>query len=297
MLKRFALLALCFTVNLAPTRAQTADEKKATISYLQGLQSSEGGFLAVAPDPKSNRINTPSLRATSSALRALKYFGGEATDKKVAAKFVASCFDKKSGGFTDHVGGRPDVAVTAIGLMAVVELKMPADDYIEPAVNYLGENAKNFDDIRIAVAGLEAVGKRAKQADDWLEQVRKLANEDGTFGKGDGKARDTGGSVVAILRLGGKVEHKDNVLKALKAGQRSDGAFGKDGTDKSDLESSYRVMRAFHMLKEKPADVDALRTFIAKCRSKDGGYGIGPGTESSVSSTYFAATILHWLDE
>jgi prenyltransferase beta subunit len=297
MLKRFALLAVCFTVYLAPARAQTADEKKATIAFLHGLQSADGGFLAAVPDPKSNRPNKPSLRATSSALRALKYFGGEAFDKKAAAKFVASCFDKDTDGFTDLVGGKPDVAVTAVGLMAVVELKMPADDYVEPAVKYLGENAKNFEDIRIAVAGLEAVGKRAKQADDWLEQVRKMANEDGTFGKGDGKARDTGGSVVAILRLGGKVEHKEGVLRALKAGQRGDGAFGKDGTDKSDLESSYRVMRAFHMLKEKPADVDALKTFIAKCRNKNGGYGVAPGQESTVSATYFASIILYWLDE
>jgi prenyltransferase beta subunit len=297
MLKRFSLLVVCFTVCLVPARAQTADEKKATIAYLQGLQTPEGGFLAASPDPKSNRVDKPSLRATSSALRALKYFGGEALDTKAAAKFVASCFDKESGGFTENVGGKPDVAVTAVGLMAVVELKMPTETYVEPAVKYLAENAKSFEDIRIAVAGLEAVGKRPKQADDWLEQVRKMATDDGTFGKGDGKARDTGGSVVAILRMGGKVEHREDVLKVLKAGQRGDGAFGKDGTDKSDLETSYRVMRAFHMLKEKPADVDALKTFLAKCRNKNGGYGVAPGKEATVSGTYFASIILHWLDE
>src|SRR6266852_5425822 len=257
MLKRFALLVVCFTVYLVPARAQTADEKKATIAYLQELQTPDGGFLAATPDPRSNRVNKPSLRATSSALRALKYFGGEASNAKCAAKFVASCFDKESGGFTEYVGG-------------------------EPAVKYLGENAKNFEDIRIAVAGLEAVGQRPKQADDWLEQVRKTLNDDGTLGKGDGKARDTGGSVVAILRMGGNVEHKEDVLKALKAGQRGDGAFGKDGTNKSDLETSYRVMRAFHMLKEKPADVNALKTFIAKCRNKNGGYGVAPGQEATV---------------
>jgi prenyltransferase beta subunit len=297
MSKRFSLLVVCFAVCAVPVCAQTAEEKKATIAYLQGLQTPDGGFLAAAPDPKSNRVNKPSLRATSSALRALKYFGGEASDAKAAAKFVASCFDKDSGGFTDSMGSKPDVAVTAVGLMAVVELKMPTEPYVEPAVKYLGENAKTFDDIRIAVAGLEAVGKRAKQMDDWLVQVRKMANEDGTFGKAEGKARDTGGSIVAILRIGGKLEHKEDVLKALKAGQRGDGAFGKDGTDKSDLESSYRVMRAFHMLKEKPADVEALKTFIAKCRNKNGGYGVAPGQESSASGTYFAAIILHWLDE
>jgi prenyltransferase beta subunit len=297
MLKRFVLVGVCYSICLVPVRAQTADEKKATIAYLQGLQTAEGGFLAATPDPRSNRVNKPSLRATSSALRALKYFGGEASDAKAAAKFVSACFDKESGGFADIVGAKADVAVTAVGLMAVVELKMPSDDYVGPVLRYLGENAKNFEDIRIAAAGMEGVGKRAKQAGDWLEQVKKTANDDGTFGKGDGKARDTGGSVATILRLGGTVERKDAVLKTLKAGQRGDGAYGKDGADKSDLESSYRVMRAFHMLKDKPADVDALKTFVAKCRNKNGGYGVAPGQESTASGTYFAAIILHWLDE
>jgi prenyltransferase beta subunit len=173
---------------------------------------------------------------------------------------------------------------------------MPSDSYVEPALKYLATNAKSFDDIRIAAAGLEAVGKRPKIADDWLAQVAKLANPDGTFGKGDGQTRDTGSSVVVQLRLSGEVENKANVMKALKSGQRKDGAFGKGGTDKSDLESSYRVMRAFKMLKEKPEDVESLKGFIAKCRNQDGGYGVAPGQPSTVSATYFAATILHWVE-
>jgi hypothetical protein len=50
------------------------------------------------------------------------------------------------------------------------------------------------------------------------------------------------------------------------------------------------------MLKQKP-DENKLREFISKCRNKDGGYGLTPGKESAVSSTYFACIILHWLDE
>jgi prenyltransferase beta subunit len=297
MLTRRVILALVFPLVVTHAYAQTADEKKATIAYLQSLQTPEGGFLAAAPDPKSNRASKPSLRATSSAIRALKYFGGAPGDKDAAAKFVASCFDKDSGGFTDMVGGKPDVSTTAVGLMAVVELKMPTDPYVDPAVKYLAANVKNFDDIRIAVAGLEAVNKRPKEADTWRDQVTKMANADGTFGKGDGKTRETGGAAVALLRLGDKLENKVEIVKTLKAGQRTDSAFGKDGTDTSDLESSYRVMRAFHMLKQKPSDVSGLTGFIAKCRNKDGGYGVAPGQPSSASGTYFASIILHWLEE
>ena len=297
MFTRHAIFALVVPLVVTHAYAQTADEKKATIVYLQSLQTPDGGFLAAAPDPKSNRVNKASLRATSSAIRALKYFGSAPGDKDAAAKFVASCFDKDSGGFTDMVGGKPDVTTTAISLMAVVELKMPTDPYVEPAVKYLAANVKNFDDIRIAVAGLEAVNKRPKEADTWRDQVAKMANADGTFGKGDGKTRETGGAAVALLRLGDKLENKAEIVKTLKAGQRTDGAFGKDGTDTSDLESSYRIMRAFHMLKEKPSDVAALTGFIAKCRNKDGGYGVAPGQPSSASGTYFASIILHWLEE
>src|SRR5262249_35004214 len=132
-----------------------------------------------------------------------------------------------TGGFADGPGGKVDVATTAVGLMAVTELKLSQDRYTQPAVKYLLDNAKTFEEIRIAAAGLEAVEKRPPQVSAWLEQVAKMRNPDGTYGKGDGQARDTGSAVVVVLRLGGKVEQPDNVLKALKAGQRPDGAFGK----------------------------------------------------------------------
>src|SRR6185369_5650855 len=101
-----------------------------------------------------------SLRATSSALRALKYLGGEVADRDSCAKFVTACFDKTTGGFRDRPGdGKPDVATTAIGLMAVVELKMRVDDYAGPVTDFLAKNAKTFEEVRIAAAGLESLGK------------------------------------------------------------------------------------------------------------------------------------------
>jgi hypothetical protein len=46
-----------------------------------------------------------------------------------------------------------------------------------------------------------------------LETVTKLRNDSGTYGTGDGAARDTGGSVVTVLRLGGNVESEEAVLR------------------------------------------------------------------------------------
>jgi prenyltransferase beta subunit len=288
--RRSVLACLTVLLCLALARGQSPEQKKTTIEYLRNLQVKGGGFVPAA----DNR--TQSLRATSSALRALKYFGGEARDRAACVQFVKACFDRNSGGFTDRPGkGTPEVVTTAVGIMAVVELKLPVEDYAAPVIQYLGKHSMNFEDVRIAAAGLEAIGKLPPAPDEWLGLLKRLRNEDGTFGKGDGKARDTGGAAVAVLRLGGKVD-REAVLKALKAGQREDGGFGKDGAKGSDLETTYRVMRGFHMLKDVP-DVKKVRSFIASCRNDDGGYGVVPGQKSSASGTYFAAIILHWLDE
>ena len=293
-MKRFHLVLLSLSFCLTSAWGQTPEQRKATIAYLRGLQVGDGGFKAAqiikstAPQPNS------SLRASEAVLRALKYFGGEPRNREACAAFVQACFDEASGGFVDHPGGRPDVATTAVGIMAVVELKLPVEDYRDRVVKYLGEKSKTFEDIRIAAAGLESIGKLPAQSAAWLEQIGQMRNEDGTYGKADGVARATGGAVVAVLRLGGKVEQRDNVIKALKAGQRVDGGFGKEGVPDSDLESCYRVVRAFVMLKEKP-DAERCRAFVGKCRNADGGYGVQPGKPSNAAATYFASIILHWL--
>jgi prenyltransferase beta subunit len=290
--RRTALAALAALALLTPARAQSPEQKKATVEYLRSLQTGQGGF---APAMGQDQ---PSLRATSSALRALKYFGGEPRDRDACARFVNACFNESMGGFTDRPGeGKPDVALTAVGAMVATELKLPAEKYVGPVVDYLGKHARTFEEIRIAAAGLEAIRRRPLQADHWLKQLERMRDKDGTYGTGTGKPRETGGAVAAELRLGGRLtdDRREAVLKALKAGQRPDGGFGKEGEEASDLESSYRVMRAFHMLKEAP-DAKKLRTFVASCRNDDGGYGVAPGQKSSVSGTYYAGIVLHWLD-
>jgi prenyltransferase beta subunit len=282
------LLPACLLLALplaAP--AQTADEKKATVAYLQALQTKEGSFRAT---PKA----APTLGATSSCLRALRYFGGKALDLEGTKKFVLSCHDARTGGFADTPGGKPDVIVTAVGLMALVELKVPTEKYEKKAIAFMADNAKGFDQVRMAAAGLEAVGKQSDKNEEWVGRLRRLQNADGTFGKGKALARETGGAVACLLRLGGRVKDKDAVVKALDASQRDDGGFSREDTG-SDLETSYRVTRTYVMLGARPKKTDALVTFIGKCRNADGGYGVTPGASSSAGGTYFAGILLHWL--
>ena len=44
------------------------------------------------------------------------------------------------------------------GLMALVELKVPTEKYEKAAIAYLADNAKQFEQVRMAAAGLEAQG-------------------------------------------------------------------------------------------------------------------------------------------
>jgi prenyltransferase beta subunit len=295
LMKAAGLVFLAALIGSTPTLGQgfarlTAEEraKIVTVRVVRSWQAKDGGF----PDKPSE---TPSsLRNTTAALRILKYFGGVLRDRAACVDFVGKCYDRQSGGFGDHPGGQPDVATTAVGIMAVAELKMPVKEYREGVLGYLGKHVKTFEDIRIAAAGVEALGEKPPEAQRWLEQIARLRHADGTYGEEDGVARDTGSAVVAVLRLGGKVEQRENVVSALKMGQRADGGFGQKGTASSDLGTTYRVMRAFAMLKEKP-DVERCRAFIGRCRNRDGLYGLAPGKASSIGTTYNAAIILHWL--
>lgn len=293
-MNRLLTLAIACIFWVQVSHAQETRNIEETIAYLQKLQTNTGGFLLM--QPKENEKLAPNLRATSAGVRALKYFGGKVPDKNAAAKFVASCYDKDSGGFANMPGGKPEVFVTAVGIMAVPALDMPVKDYAEGAVKYLTENAKGFEDIRIAIAGLESITAKSPKAKDWLDQIHKMQNADGTFGKGDDQSRATASAVVALLRVGAELKDKDKIIKALQDGQRLNGAYGKaEDAPGSDLETSYRVMRAFHMLKALPKDVEALRSYVEKCRNQDGGYSVTPGERSNVAGTYYAGIIHHWL--
>jgi hypothetical protein len=289
--KRFLFVNLCLFVAALSVRGDAPERQKAAIAYLQKLQQKDGGFAPSVDQPVS------SLHATDGAVKALNHFGGEIPDKAACADFVKSCFDKDTGGFADHPSGKPNVEATALGVIVVVELKLRAEPSEAAAAKYLGENVKTFEEIRIAAAAFEALGKRPAQAEAWLKQIAELRNGDGTYGKGDGAARDTGGAIAAVMRLGGKVDHPDAAIKAMRSGQRADGGFGVQGSPASDLPTSYRVMRSLHMLKTQPEDVDRLRAFLDSCHNADGGYGVAKGKPSSASGTYYVSSILHWLDE
>jgi prenyltransferase beta subunit len=110
---RYALLALlCAVFPLGHVLAQTEDQRKATVAYLRSCQQPDGGFVPAKADRTRNGAPRSSLRASTAALRALRYFGGEAPDRVACARFVQRCFDKNGGGFANYPGQPSSVAAT-----------------------------------------------------------------------------------------------------------------------------------------------------------------------------------------
>jgi predicted esterase len=286
-MKRFLPgLAACVIVVVPATssHAQSPSELARTARFAASCQNTDGGFA-----PTSGAAST--LGATNSAVRILKYTGGSISDVLGCIRFVKSCA-VATGGFAPTPGGTPDVGTTAIGLMALSELKIAEKPVVDAALGFLEKNAKTFEEIRIAVAGFEAVNRKSERFADWERLVNDGRNADGTFGQGAGLARDTGGKAVALLRMGVTLDRKDAIVAALKKAQGADGAWGRDGSG-SELDSTYRIMRCFFMTHEIP-DLDRLRAFVAKCSHDDGSYALKPGAGATLGATYNASIILYW---
>ncbi len=286
-LRPAAIVGFLLVTSLVRSQAQTPTDTAKTARFVAAFQNPDGGFAGSAGGKSS-------LGTTSSAVRTLKTVGGSIPDVLKCIDYLLSCHDKTSGGFATTPGGTPDVRTTATGLMAVADMKVVTEEMIQGAIKYFSANVKTFEDIRIAVAGLEAVNTKSRDFPKWTEQVKNDSNPDGRYGKGGSIARSTGSAVVALLRMGVPVENRETVVNAIKSGQKSDGGWGKDTDVPSDLETTYRVMRCFSMLKEVP-NLESLQSYLLSHRQSDGGYGPTPGATADVASTYYVTTVLRWV--
>jgi predicted esterase len=281
----FAVIStLAIALAAAPSFAQTPAEYAQTAAFAAAHQNKDGGFAAKVGGKSS-------LGATNSGVRVLLHVGGSIPDVLGCASYVKSCRDS-SGGFAAEPGGKPEVITTAVGLMAASELKIAGPDLVKAAIDYLGKNAKSFEEVRMAIAGLEAVHTPSPDFPRWLEQLNALREPDGTWGKGASKAYATGGAAAAILRMGMKPENRDAIISAIKAGQRTEGGWSKDDGP-PDLGASYRVMRALYLLREKP-DLDRLLSFVKGFRQSDGSYASSAGGTGDLGGTYTATIITRW---
>lgn len=281
------LLVLAACLPLArPALGQSPAETQQTAAYAAALQNPDGGFGPTRGAPST-------LGGTNSALRVLRFTGGVVRDLPGCIAFVEKCRDAQTGGFAQTPGGPTDPVTTAIGLMALVELKVTSDEVNNAASRYFHERAKAFEEIRMAAAGLEAIAAKSDDFPRWAELVNADRNADGTWGTGPGQAFATGGAAAALLRMGLKPEHQDAVVEAMKRQQAPDGGWSDGKAAGSTLGASYRITRALFMLRERP-DLERLATFLKARRNADGGYGPQAGAPSDISSTYYALIMTDW---
>ncbi|MGL6096052.1 MAG: hypothetical protein ACRC7O_09685, partial [Fimbriiglobus sp.] len=217
MRTRFALLIVLLAPPFAP--AQTADDidrHTATMQFLGHLQEPSTGAFRATPD------GPVGLRASLAGVRAEKHLGVKPRHAEKLPAFVLACYDAETGGFADAPSGKPDVPTTAVGVMAAVELGIPEAKFPK-AVAFLKTNAKSFEEVRLAVAALEALKSKPEWVGDWM----KLADAELAAATGDGAARTVGGAAAMKLRLGFDLPNRATAVRVIVDGQRADGAWGK----------------------------------------------------------------------
>src|SRR5262245_47397721 len=108
----FALVLLLPSVSFAQTEemVKAIQQKLAgqrTVKWVLEQEAPGGGFYVAPKDPRTKVDPMPSLRATSSAVRTLKYLGYPLlkTEREKHTAFVLKCYDPKTGGFADTPGG------------------------------------------------------------------------------------------------------------------------------------------------------------------------------------------------
>ena len=276
----------------------TADEAtvhdRPAIGFLQKLQTRSGGFIDFPAARGSSP--QPSLRLTRTALRAFRLLGGRPADRGAVLRYLKACYDPASGGFADCPGAKPDPISTAVGLMICGELKTPVEPYLECGLKFMNDKTEGFEQIRMVASALEELNRRVPNVDKWLKEISDVHNFGRSYGSGPVLARTTALYVMAQLRLGGKPESSEAVLKILREDQREDGGYGGNKPGGSDLEVCYRVVRVFAYYRVQPPKPEKLRELIAACRNADGGYGVRPKEPSSLHGTYYATIVRHWLD-
>ena len=266
-------------------RADEAADKAATVQFVLALQDAETGAFKVTADGK------PSLRACNGGVKALRTLGADVPMLEKLKTFAAACYDAEAGCFAEP-GGQPNVAINAVGILVVTELGLDKTKFAG-AMTYLKENAKSWEDVRIAAAAVEAWG--VKDCPFSLEPwVKIAAAEAANAGKDD--PRFAGGRLAFELRLQLKKSADPDTILTLLGGRKADGGWSFPDKPTSDLETCYRVMRALHLakadIKTIPAEVAA---FVKSCRKSDGGYGVTPKAPATMSGVYYAVMIEKWL--
>ncbi|MGL4419993.1 MAG: prenyltransferase/squalene oxidase repeat-containing protein [Gemmataceae bacterium] len=277
--------------------AQSPPEKATTVAFIRSLQDPATGGFAVEAAAPGQKLQ-PSLRACNGAVKTLKMLGAEVPELAKVRAFVQSCQDPATGHFAEPAG-KPDVTITAIGIMVARELDVPRGTLV-PSIQYLADHAKTFDEVRISGAAIEAFGIAESKLDltPWTEIVQKRRQEL-DLAKTVAIARELGGATAFLQRLNLPVKNPtiETTVEALKQSVNAEhGGWCLPGQTGFDIDTTYRIMRCLHLCKIPHPAPDTLRKTLSGCRNADGGYGVKPGAPSSMSGVYYCTILAAWLN-
>ncbi len=291
---------LVFPLGMAPAAdyeaplGQSKEWLAQTAQFVLEHHAPSGGYIP-------QKGSSPSLRATLSARRSLKLLGVKAPSPEKDISFVASCVDG-TGAFADRPNDKATTTLASIGLLLATDLLMHKNPEYAKLIQFnkrlVQNDAKSFEEIRMAAAVFEGLGEVPIRRNEWVRLLRATQNNEGGYGPSGSRLRDTGGVVAAFLRLKEPLakQEKQALMEFLLSGQGKDGGFGVTESAPSELDSSYRIGRALWMLGVTP-DVKRMRAFLEKCRTPSGAYSVHPGEEPTLVDTYRALIISSWLRE
>lgn len=290
-------------VALSVCRAQAQEDRAKTIEYLHSLQGPGGGYRSSVNDQNDREVER--LRATFAALSALRCVDGEKRNLELTKRFLKACQDLNSGGYSDVPGGRPSVVLTGLGILAIEEIKLPnmqLDRTVElsrmqeEALQYLQSGkVKTFDEVCLAAKAIDGRQQTLQPTirKDWQSVIAQATLESANRGR---RQVHMAVSAATLLRIRAPIHSREEIVKSIKASQCLDGGFAYDQGTRSDLELTYQIMDALHVLGQLPFKRTQMRRFVTEHRNQDGGYGLAPKSQSTAVATFYASQILEWLE-
>ena len=127
----------------------------------------------------------------------------------------------------------------------------------------------------------------------WNEQLQGMRNPDGTWGEGPAQAYATGGAGAAVLRMGLKLDKRDAVIAALKAGQRRKGA-GRRTPGRLTWEPPTASCGRFTCFTKSPTSSDCWRSSPAAA-SPTAATRASPAATGDLGGTYTATIVIYWV--
>ncbi|MCY1141444.1 hypothetical protein OWR29_25895 [Actinoplanes sp. Pm04-4] len=221
-------------------------------------------------------------------------------DRAAVERYVESCYQGDSNGFTLTPGGDSSLHAIAEGHVALVMLGHTEPHWTKNLSQLVKPLVHDLMDVWIASAFLNTAGVRSSDAARWEAMVLGARNPDGTWGAGQDRAVQTAMHASSLLLLGVPLPEPAMVRQTIIGAQTAEGGWGDGDSDgKATLAATYRIARVVRAL-SLPVDTTAATAFVESCRKTDGSYTGQPdagSTGGDLVNTYLALTIDRWLND